>query len=236
MLFDFSGFRGNFKKVFFPFLEKQIDPKKTISIDTYKVEIFLEVYKQIKKNWPNSPIIFNDVSGKIDNEVLSALSDKKLAFTYVLGHNLAPTRDETSSHMDYTSPLTSFRFLDHLLDFFYDGITQLEKLRKIVVDPCFGFSKTREQNQFLIKNFDKFLSQIPSHVSCIYGVSNKSFLRFPAEQDAKNEQNKNVMEQMQSILIHQILQSTSNREVLFRVHRPESIQAAQNIKYIFDNS
>lgn len=223
-----------YESIFFPFLSSQEDFNTTISIDTYKIDTFKYVYAQIKKYWPQSKIIFNDVSGKIDDALISLLSNKAYDFKYVFSHNLSPHREETTSHMKYVKDLSEYDFLTHLTEYFLNQIDKFSELERIIIDPCFGFSKSREQNHQLLRNFKTFLLQIPYQVSCLYGVSRKSFLRIPKDLDIKDEENLKVLEQMQAILFYDLIKEPLERELIFRTHTPNSFQAAENIKKIFD--
>ena len=62
LITEFKRFEINF----FPILQKLKDPKIKVSIDTYKPELFYEIYHVFKYFWPETKLIFNDVSGKID--------------------------------------------------------------------------------------------------------------------------------------------------------------------------
>ncbi len=224
-----------FQDVFFPFLEEREDPEAVISIDTYKIETFKAVAIKINQYWPNSKILFNDVSGKLDSQLLELLENFNIPFTYVFSHNLCRNRAECLKHMEHTNNLQDLEFIKHMVEYFISGIMKIkETKRDFMIDPCFGFSKTREQNHILIKYIKTFLLQIPYSVPCIYGISKKSFLRFPKDQDIKIDKNLKVLEQMQSILIYDLLKESIQREMIFRVHSPECLESANNVKKIFD--
>lgn len=224
-----------FEDVLFPFIEKTADPEVTISIDTYKITTFKAVAIKLNEKWPKTKIIFNDVSGKLDTELIDLLTNFKINFTYIFSHNLCKNRESCLKHMDKTNSLQDFDFIKSVVDYFQKGIATLQETgRPFMIDPCFGFSKTREQNHTLIKYFKTFLLQIPYSIPCVYGVSKKSFLRFPKDMDVRNKENMVLLEQMQSILMFDLLKESLQREMIFRVHEPKSFQAAINIKKIFD--
>jgi dihydropteroate synthase len=224
-----------YQDVFFPFLEKTADPQSQISIDTYKVEVFKEVAHQLNQFWPKTKIIFNDVSGKLDSELLDLLNNFKIPFTYIYSHNLCKSRKDCLKHMDHVTKLHDFEFVKGVVEYFIAGIDKIKETdRPFMIDPCFGFSKTREQNHTLLKYFKTFLLQLPYSLPCVYGISKKSFLRFPKDLDVKDKENLAVLEQMQSILMYDLLKESLQREIIFRVHEPKSFQAANNIKKIFD--
>jgi dihydropteroate synthase len=224
-----------YQDIFFPFLEKTADPQITISIDTYKIEVFKEVAIKLNLHWPSTKIIFNDISGKLDSELIDLLTNFKIPFTYIYSHNLCRSRKDCLKHMDQVPDLHDFEFVKSVVEYFINGIDIInETQRPFIIDPCFGFSKSREQNHTLLKYFKTFLLQLPYSIPCVYGISKKSFLRFPKDLDVKDKENIIVLEQMQSILMYELLKESLQRELIFRVHEPKSFQAANNIKKLFD--
>ena len=226
---------SRFEKVLFPYLINNPDPSKVISIDTYKVDVFNKVGSVINKHWPDSKIIFNDISGKIDDELLEFFKSSSFPFQYIFSHNGCSTRSQSNEHMNYIDSSNDLKFLRHLGEYFLNGISKLRNANvKYYVDPCFGFSKTREQNHFLLKHFNKLLLQIPQDIGCVYGISRKSFLRFPKELDANDPENIKILDQMQSYFIATIRKDFPNREVVFRVHTPDVIKSSSNILEILN--
>jgi len=155
---------------------KTTDAPKTVSIDTYKPEIMYEAYFMAKTIWPKTQIIWNDISGCVDNEgidLLSELSD----LHYVLCHNFAPNRMEANNHMDYC--LEHFNIFPEVVRFFKERIAFMSKRVKnrVYLDLCFGFSKSAEQNLRLLSRMNSFLNEFSGYEHII-GLSRKSFLRF----------------------------------------------------------
>ncbi len=215
-----------FENTLFILLEEMEDPELIISIDTYKIEVFKKVANTIQKFWPKSQMIFNDVSGKIDEELLSFFQKTNLKFTYVFSHNLAPNRGETQKHMEYLIDKNDQYLIEEMIEYFKRGIEKLKGLNvELIIDPCFGFSKTREQNQFLIKNFNEFLETVPKEYPILYGISKKSFLRFPKDLNMEDKNNHMVLNHMQAILVNRLLSSNVQHEFIFRVHDPHAIDA-----------
>ena len=198
-----------FEKLLFPIVCELIDPHTTISIDTYKPEVFYEVALVLNKFWPNTKIIFNDISGKIDDELLYLFKDS-LKFDYVLCHNLCPSRDLAQDHMRY--------FCDYILKdvehFFGEGKKLLELNRKIIADPCFGFSKKHDQNLILLRNLDK-ISSLEFYDSVMIGISRKSFLRDGL--DLKSNLGINIAEQRHAIHLKDIFENIS-APLIVRTH------------------
>lgn len=225
-----------FRDVLFPFIENNIDPMIKISIDTYKIKVFKEVAAKLARFWPKCEVIFNDVSGKLDTELMEFLKTSELKFTYIYSHNLCLSRQETNKHMDYTLEIQEIEFVKSVVEYFIVGIDKLKGCgRNFYIDPCFGFSKTREQNHALLKYFKTFLLQMPYSITCLFGISKKSFLRFPIDLDLKDENSIKMLEQMQSIFIFDLVKESMQREVVFRVHDPICINSALNVKKILEN-
>jgi len=206
-----------FEEYFFPLVFELADPKTTISIDTYKPEVFYEVALIINKYWPESKIIFNDISGKMDDELLYLLKDS-LKFDYVLCHNLCPSRAQAQDHMQY--------FCEYILKdvehFFDEGKKLLDFNRKIIADPCFGFSKKHDQNLILLKNLDK-ISSIEAYNSVMIGISRKSFLRDGL--DLKSSFGLNVAEQRHAISLKAIFEKM-NTPLVIRTHELAPVYSA----------
>ncbi|MAZ48035.1 MAG: hypothetical protein CME65_05705 [Halobacteriovoraceae bacterium] len=225
---------ARYQNVLFPLLENETDPKVTLSIDTYKVEIFKEIYSKIRQHWPSTKVIFNDVSGKLSEELLDFLGENP-EVSYVFCHNLCPSRDKTSQHMDYAVKCSKSEFLVGIVDYFVKGISKLSKHNnEIWIDPCFGFSKTREQNHYLIRHFKSFLLQIPYEIPCVVGLSKKSFLRFPSSLDIKTKQGLINVEQVHSNILFYLFRSPLKRELVVRTHDLAPIENAQNSLKLFE--
>src|SRR5690554_1151712 len=87
------------ERFFFPLFSEMEDPKTCISIDSYRPEVFYEVALLLRQHWPNCSLVFNDVSGVLDPDLLTLLGDASLDFSYVFCHNLCPARDDAGDHM-----------------------------------------------------------------------------------------------------------------------------------------
>ena len=222
------------QKIFFPILESLEDPELTLSIDTYKVEVFTEVAKKVHQYWPKTKLIFNDVSGAIDDQLIDCLTNFEIPFSYVYSHNLTPERSKAGNHMQFISPAQGDEFVEQISAYFKSAVEKLKDCgRKIYLDPCFGFSKTREQNHVLLKAMPSILQEFSSF-GFIYAISRKSFLRFPLGMDAKDSKNQMILDHMQSILIFDFLKSINKGEIIFRVHDAGSMTAVKNVQKMFD--
>ena len=224
-----------YQSTLFPYLRKNSDPETTLSIDTYKIDVFKSVAKEIHHYWPKTKIIFNDVSGKIDDKLFNLWDELDFKFDYVFSHNLAPSRDLTQKHMDYIYPEKNWDFVKICIDYFLLGLEKLKDVpSQIIIDPLFGFSKTREQNQFLLRSLKSFLLQFDYKVPCLIGISRKSFLRVPKDLDINISRNKDEIDMIQSILLYNFMQDNLKRTFLYRVHDPVSVTAAMKAYSLYN--
>jgi dihydropteroate synthase len=138
-----------------------------LSFDTYHPETIEEILRFSHDHHWTQKIIWNDVSGKFDGFVRDFLSCSP-DFSYVLCHNLAPSRAHTGKHMDYID-------LDLTLEKISDYFSPLA-IPQVIFDPCFGFSKTYEQNWEILNRFGE-LQLLTKHDQWLLGLSRKSFLR-----------------------------------------------------------
>lgn len=202
-----------FSQLLNPLLDRLNIP--VFSIDTYRPETFFKVREAIRKVRPEVWVIWNDVSGVMDTAVQEVLSsDSKTA--YVFSHNLARERAKTNQHMDFLDE--SLDIIEHTQSFFSDGIKRYESWNlenPVYLDPCFGFSKSLEQNYLLMNQLPKLLRPF-SNYGTLLGISRKSFLK-------KFTQGENVREQME---LQQVLWLAKWREelaaksVIYRLHDP----------------
>lgn len=186
-----------------------------ISIDTYRPEVFYEVYLWFKTYWPASKLIWNDVSGCVDDDCLALLKECP-DIEYVLCHNRVPKRDMTNSHMQYASE--NFDITKEVFEFFNEN-TQKLKGHQVILDMCFGFAKTREQNLRLFQNMRTFINQFNQHQHLI-GISRKSFLRLDPIGDSKTVDNQKHLDALQAMVFNEL--NLNSPQIIYRVHEPSS--------------
>ncbi len=218
------------KKRFDHFYEqvKDIDfSGKWISFDTYKLENYLYFENKFKARWENLGFILNDVSGVIDDEFLNFLKGKRNQedFFAIYAHTHIPERAFTLKHMDYLND-------DNILTNVKEHFVKAEKVfkvhgfeRQILFDPCFGFSKSYEQNWELLNGFAQLVDRLKEDgivKPWLIGISKKSFLRKSLTRsldpygDSENLHEKILQELMIKNLGH----------LLFRVHDPKIVEKA----------
>lgn len=195
-----------------------------ISFDTYRPSNYRYFEEQFKTRYINQTFIFNDVSGVLDNELLEFLKTKKdqsnFYFLYSFTH--IPSRDSVLNHMDY---LVNEDIITLAVKKFTDAYKKLSDLGfkdKIIFDPCFGFSKTYEQNWELLNRFEEVVNCLDFDVPWLVGVSKKSFLRksLPESHDPYAESEILHEKIIKNILIKKM------GHVIFRVHDFDIVERA----------
>lgn len=159
-----------FKEFLLPALPELLKLTSRISFDTYKPEVFVELAEEVFKIDKNCQLTWNDISGHVDSkthEVLKAYPNT----SYVLSHNLAPTRAQANEHMDFVNDDLSTA---DVVNFFKEKLALFDH-EQILLDPCFGFSKTAKQNWMLIKELPSISANFSN--GWLLGISKKSFLQ-----------------------------------------------------------
>lgn len=149
----------------------------TLSLDSYRLETVQWFLGQLRDRGFQGEFIWNDVSGKLDSSVIQFLKSNK-NHRYIFCHSLASTREESSSHMNFVQDLEEENFIEEYLQYFLSAHELAGKediLDQIIFDPCFGFSKSFEQNWFLLRDegvcYPAFLDRV------LFGLSRKSVLK-----------------------------------------------------------
>ncbi len=208
----------------------------TISLDSYKPSLVLRFFNALRDlGYSEDQFIWNDVSGVWDESVESFLTNFPQG-RYVYCHNEAPERELAGSHMDYSVD-SSLNITDHLVTYFSRAPLG-EYQDRIILDPCFGFSKTYEQNLQLIENYAELVGKFQGH-QWVFGISKKSFLRrWWQDSIGKNtHETKEISKEklliksefLHLLAIKKVFSSsklTSSKGVIFRVHDPEIVQLA----------
>jgi dihydropteroate synthase len=134
-----------------------------VSVDTFRSS----VAKKMVEDYDVA--LVNDVSGgELDERMFDVVAD--LGVPYVLTHskwNLGEKRNVPSCSDD--------NFLQEVVCFFAEKIEKLRLLgvNDVILDLGFGFSKSIEQNYFLLKNMNLFTK---FDVTLLVGVSRKSMI------------------------------------------------------------
>ncbi len=203
---------------------KEFSPH-SISLDTYRGETAHWFFnKALELGFKSSQFIWNDVSGQFDEEVREYLKRFPEGH-YIYSHNLAPSRELTSKHMNYNCAEEDI--VEHLINYF----RPFSKEERVWFDPCFGFSKKYEENWELIHRWDQVLKALANH-TWIIGLSKKSFLRRFLCENLKRELPKEEA-LIKSEWIHRDLISKfigisrsmgCKKDLVFRVHDPDIME------------
>lgn len=189
-----------------------------ISLDSYKLENYQFFYQELLKLNKNIKIIFNDVSGVVDKELIEFLKNNKQAY-YVYCFTEVNSREVIHSHMKNIK-LNRNITEDMTLNFsrVINLFNQNKIASKLILDPSFGFSKSLDENWQIIEDRDKWLKEIKIKAfsgKFIIGLSKKSFLHKLIDSDNSKED---------SELIHYEIISwfreSSPDSFIFRVHDP----------------
>lgn len=191
-----------------------------ISLDTYKPEVALWFFTHL--DWDYG--IWNDVSGSLDSDV-SLFLEKFPNHDYIFCHNNTPSRSETSHHMDYISDICIQRQINSSLEL----LKKHPFKERIVFDPCFGFSKSYEQNWDLIENWNELFCK-DNKLRVVFGVSKKSFMRKRAKLNLggvslSSADLLNYSEFLHFDLIKRLMSSSFN-ETWIRAHDPILVSLA----------
>ncbi len=136
-------------------------PKIPLSLDTTKPVVALEGLK-------NGVSIINDVSGTTGKDMFRLVKDFNAQIVVM----------HTRGNPQNMQTLTSYNdLIGEIKNFLAEKITQARNCgipdEKIIIDPGFGFAKTREQNYLLLKNIH-FFKELGVRV--LVGLSRKTFL------------------------------------------------------------
>ncbi len=196
--------------------------KSTIlSVDTYRLNTFKYIYAK----FPGENIVWNDVSGIFDDSIASFLIDDCPNADYVFCHNNSPTRELTSGHMDYAKSDADTDIAKELEYFFSKGIKLFKKHgieNRIILDPCFGFSKTLKQNLILLGKVPDLMKKFPSFPFLI-GVSRKSFFKYLGGDILLDREIYHLA------FLRQLIETTSAQRTIVRLHDPVVLELAKRL-------
>ena len=219
---------NRFEKFFLPVLENRPEllHNKTLSFDTYKIDTIRFLLGKLKEYGVTDNIVWNDVSGKLDTEALSVLNEYK-SLQYVLCHNRSPDREKSSEHMHFVD--NDLDIVKEVNEFFKTQLSKHTFLSdRVILDPCFGFSKSFEQNWELIQNIPKVFDSIAPHVPALIGISRKSFLKKVSERWEKNP-TLVTLESLHSLVLGDMSRMI-DRPAYFRLHDPKVFEACQFVQ------
>jgi dihydropteroate synthase len=148
-------------------------PEMLISVDSFRSKV-------AKSAIETGAAIINDISGGTrDAEMLSTVSKLKVPFIAMHMRGTSQTMTQLTEYTNVTRDVLKY-FSERLAEARAAGIND------IIVDPGFGFAKTREQSFELLNNLELF-----KHLDVPYlvGVSRKSLIYKTLETTAANALN-----------------------------------------------
>lgn len=135
-------------------------PKAVISIDTFRSKV-------ADKSLQLGAAIINDISaGNLDENIVDIVAKHQVP--YIMMH-MKGTPKNMKDLTDYDD------LIKELLKYFSEkvAIARKKKINDIIIDPGFGFAKTREQNFQLLAHFDLFQT---FDLPLLAGLSRKSMI------------------------------------------------------------
>ena len=197
-------------------------PFETLSFDTYKLEVFKEIITLVRDELKlTNRVIFNDVSGVMDEDLFKLMNEYE--FDYVYSHCLVPSRSETSNHMNYlVDKVDLSKYFSEAREVFKSKSV----LERVIFDPCFGFSKSSEQNLALIDSVTDWCSK---EDRWLLGISRKSFLRSLSNSKDREEQFL-FSELLHAQILSSWMNNLHNSLILIRLHDPQVFHSATLMK------
>lgn len=141
-------------------------PEVTLSLDTTKLTIAEEGLK-------NGVKIINDVSGQPTPDLFSLV--KKFNAKLVLMHTRG-TPENMQTQTNYTDVVREVK--DFLAEKISQALSAGLSKEQLIIDPGFGFAKTRAQNYELLNNLREFKTL---GAALLVALSRKSFLSTPGD-------------------------------------------------------
>ncbi|WP_417213983.1 dihydropteroate synthase [Bizionia sp.] len=148
-------------------------PNILLSVDTFRSEVAMASISA-------GAVMINDISaGKLDNQMLEVVG--KLQVPYIMMH-MRGTPQTMQTLTEYEA------LVKNILFYFSERVSAAKKhqITDIIIDPGFGFAKTREQNFTLLNHLEHFkmLEKL-----LLVGVSRKSMIYKTLESTANNALN-----------------------------------------------
>lgn len=143
---------------------RRLLPNTPFSVDTYRSSIAQRVIGECGVE------VINDISGgQWDEHMFEVVAKNKVS--YVLGHTQGTPAAPTSGG-EYKE------LMSDLIDYFVHKLDRLHRLgvSRVIIDPGFGFSKSVEQNRYLLERLD-YLQCLETPV--MVGLSRKRMIYEP---------------------------------------------------------
>ncbi|OFZ46884.1 MAG: hypothetical protein A2381_04600 [Bdellovibrionales bacterium RIFOXYB1_FULL_37_110] len=221
-----------FEKYLIPALIHKLIPSNIIlSVDTYRPAVFDQVYRWIKEHLPYNQIIFNDVSGVLDQELID-LMKKYPDFKYVYCHTGIKDRTLTGFHMDHVVDCPSGEMISFLRNYFLSALSEFEKyyfLDRVILDPAFGFSKTTEHNLKIIQSIDTLVEGLGE--TWLLGISRKSFFKKLIYLSALESDSDMQREYLHVATLCRWMHRLTDKNIIIRGHDPAVFWSAYHVTH-----
>ena len=191
-----------------------------ISFDTYRPESFALMAREFKKIHPDALLIFNDVSGVLDEELKVVLEEfRGNDFYYIYTFSHIPSRSLVLDHMKFVN--SEADIIQEVSTAFIKAFSWFKDFQmetQVIFDPGFGFSKSFDQNWTLINSYSEFNNALLKNgfnSPILIGLSKKSFLKKALGHGGE------VDPEQLNRLHHDCLikiREASTMQLLFRVH------------------
>jgi dihydropteroate synthase len=221
-----------FQQILFPLIKSNSFFKPThaieISIDTYRPETFEFVYKAFNEVSPEYSLIWNDVSGDREG-VISFLKNRAPNAQYVYSHNRAPSRAHAAKHMGFVSA-TEVEVIEEITEDFMSMRSAFKNEGmedRLILDVCFGFSKSLEENWKIIGEFINLVKKFPNDQKWLLGLSRKSFLRALVSKGESKAEHMKRSEVIHEMIIGHYMRELKDYSLIFRGHDHEVFLGAQ---------
>ena len=143
-------------------------PNSLISVDTFRSQVARICLEA-------GASLINDISGgDLDPKMMKTVAEFNTPY---IAMHMRGTPQNMNEYTDYEDLITDIRYA------FSEKLDKARKLKinDIIIDPGFGFSKTRSQNFKLLKNLDLFCA---FEVPVLVGLSRKSMIYKTLDTDA----------------------------------------------------
>jgi dihydropteroate synthase len=227
-----------FEECLWPALQNYRDQYRqhpfTLSIDTYRPEIFHAIYWRAKALHPQFKLIWNDVSGVLDETTAETLQDCSDA-DYIFCHNLAADRNKSFAHMKTVLPLGDVRAA--LVGYFSAGrefFAARGFTERVYFDPTFGFSKSTEQNISLLQQLPLLVKEFLPNQRWVLGISRKSFLRKLTSAQTPESDSVRQAEYAAVGFYIQWLKTLQDYSIVYRLHDPAVFKMALEVAHILN--
>lgn len=195
-----------------------------LSFDTYKVETIKWCLEKLKSCPQVENIYWNDVSGQYQDGVVELLkTNSKLK--YILCHNKVANRSDVLNHLSYAQNSRGLNIIDAVTSFFQDALKYFENLglsQRVILDPAFGFAKTREDNWCLVDSLPRLLAAFPQN-DFLIGISRKSFLRDVGKKYQDEHQAGKTLTH-EAIILGKLISCNFRQKIYWRTHHDSIVE------------